>query len=267
MIHHIQRSYLIPLSLIVLVFAGCGSSHYESQFEATVQDLRNKTGFQDIADVTVTDLPGTEITIRLPKILVNEEAGAFDAESPDPGDNTKPLSAERLKPLGLELPGHVRTYEAFVKTEKSAEPLGVYCILASVPKKQITGEILRQEILAKFEARKDEKAHRNDPIEWEEVQIRTPEGSQETWWKLNAKMRDQRFHYYEWEKGPTEGTVKSLALPAYYDIYLHEGDRAHVLVAWRTPQEAAAAKNLPELFEASVGTVKFEKPAEDETEN
>lgn len=253
---------LTLVTAVVCCSSGCGGGHYESQFESTLIDLRNKTGFNDISDLRVADLPNTGMTIRLPKLHVEEGAGAFDAQSPDPRNTEKPLSPERLQPLGLELPGYLRTYETFVHVGGVAEPLGVYCILAAVPVKQTTGEALRQQILAKFAPQQDEREHRNAPVAWQEVQVRTPHGTPETWWQLTVKMRDQRFHFYEWEEGPELGTVKSLTWPAYYDIFLHEGEQENLIVAWRTTRKAAEELGLPEIFLAAVGTVEFQKPAE-----
>lgn len=265
MTQHVSSRWIALAGLLCLTalasLSGCGGGHYESQFEATVEELRNKTGFNEISDIRVVDLEGTEMTIRLPKMHVSNEAGAIDAESTDPRDTSQPLSAERLQPLGLELPGYLRTYETFIKIDGTAEPSAVYCILAAVPTRQMKGEALRQQILDEFEPQKDERAQRNQPVEWTETQIRTPAGTQETWWKLAVKLRDQRFHFYEWE-GAEQGQVKSLVLPAYYEIYLHEGEKENVIVAWRSTQEAAEARQLPEIFQAAVGTVEFEKPAE-----
>src|SRR5688572_19585622 len=93
---HVRACSAIMVLVSGLFAGGCGGSAYEAAFEESLEKYQLQTGFIDIADQRVTDLPKTDMTIRLPKIFLQKGSSGLDAQSPDPRNESQPLSRERV---------------------------------------------------------------------------------------------------------------------------------------------------------------------------
>jgi hypothetical protein len=264
----------ITLTVAAALLAGCGSSAYEAEFQASLTAQRHEAPFRELFKAYVA-FPDTHLKLRMPKLFSTEsgQSYALDQFTSDPLKLSRPLDAYRLQPDFLHLPGHVRTYERFVPSAinpRLSRQLPCYCYVAVTDTSAGSSENLQIEIrnkLVEAFGEFDEEPPAEDPARagvkqakkgtgyWEVLEVPTPDGSTLQARKIVA-YGDQTFQYYV-----QNDEIKELFRPGVYVLYFYTTGQQHVLIGWRAPPDVAESVKMDELAEATLGTILLEEAA------
>ena len=121
---------LALVSFGALVLAGCGTSAYEERVEKGMGALRTAQMYIGVSP-SFTEIPGTSVSLRLPKI-VDGNAKAYNDQSAEP-NGQGPVNPGRLNPTFLKIPGLRVTYEILGMDMKLNQGANIYLYLAALP--------------------------------------------------------------------------------------------------------------------------------------
>jgi hypothetical protein len=236
----VSRPVLVVIGLFVL--AGCGTKAYEDRVEKGMGALRVAQMYIDVSP-TFTEIPGTTVTLRLPK-FVDGNAKAYNDQSAEPNAQG-PVNPGRLNPPFLKIPGLRVTYEVAGFDSKMNQGANVYLYLAALPladavvEGKPVEEWIQTQLAAAFPG-----------AQWEEVKLPTQGGPQVDW-KLIAVKGNQAFF---------DGTLPdSKNLPGIFQLYSKEIDGNQVLIGWRYSENASPTPT--DVSRLSVGSAVGAAPA------
>ena len=166
--------------LLGLSLTGCGTSQYSAFcLNARVEQLRSAAAFSGLYGPT--QLTDTPVKIRVPTIF-----GKSYTEASDHKQDGGKISPDRVQPPFLPIPGFKICYEG-TANDPGGNSLPFYCYLGAVPGQAGDGEKLG----AKLQETLKQKFP-STPETWDEVDCRTPNGTNEHWRKIRV-VGDQSF--------------------------------------------------------------------------
>lgn len=216
--------------------SGCGRGAYESRLEGNLGYLRAAALFSDVHDAATT-LPGTPVTVRLPK-FVNNEAKAYAEQAGDGGD---PL---RVQPPFMKLPGLRVTYEIPNGDPATGQRVLDYCYLGAVP----AGEAaVGGKPLEAFVAESLTAAFPNSPTPpaWSDVSCPNPNGVARTWQMIGASG-GQTFPFPSGAPGEAPGAFR---------LYTAEIEGWRVIIGWRFHDGTFNERKVEDIAKVVAGTV------------
>jgi hypothetical protein len=229
------------LSLLALAAASgccyCGTFAYDMK----ANDAWNALDRGLHGGPTSVDAEQTGVSIQLPVLFDSKLTQTF---RPGPSAGPDQVLPERVQPPGMNLPG-LRFTCLMHYADSQNRPMPVSCYLAVLAKGGAERTKVKQQLLAAAKKTNPEAA-------WETV---TLEGSALPTERLSFTSTQpflQQFTHNASEAVEAEGRL---------DLYLVAGEHANVLVGWRGPVDVAKKVSLFEAAEASVATIKSEKPA------
>jgi hypothetical protein len=238
------------LGCLLLIVSGCGTAAYEAKLNRALTESTRLTPFAALHEQSTT-LPGTGISLRLPKIFDQAAAsyapGAISARDSTP-DAEKVVDPKRLHPSFIQIPGLITTYEAFVAPPNQAA-MPVYAYLGRLGKAE--SPTLTQDIAAQLKAKFPDKT-----AEWQEVSAPSPDlaadGSVKNvpWKKLSLTGINQDFD------GGSPGSPSFYERAAQFELWVHEGEADVVVIGWSAPEALSGFVNLGSLAPAVAGTLK-----------
>jgi hypothetical protein len=196
--------------------------------------LKQGSAFKDLAPAK--DLPGTQISVRLPPAFGQPLSKGTTVEGAAVEDT-------RLKPVGLEWPALKETYEAFIP-DASEGKMPYYLYVSVTDPGSTTLDKTSRTLYAMVGGKFD-----NGTGEWQDVRFNTPEGGSTAWKKLRA-TGDQEFLYVD--KGGKASTRK---MPGLLEVYLREQGGVILFLAWRMPQSIEPNVKLAELSKLVCGSL------------
>jgi hypothetical protein len=230
---HLLSPFAISISalcgvLVLSMLSGCGTGEYERRLEQRrVSKSRIEKRLRGLYQPQ--DVPGTQVSLRLPKILFQESPLVEGA--PVGG---KPVDIRRIKPQKLmTIPGLKLTYEAFVDYEGLKLPCYCYVGVLDIQSGQLVqdpGIKIRAELTGQ---RQPERV-----TNWQDVRLETPEGQENVWKKIRAETSQE---FFVVDKAG-QGQFKSM--PGVLEVYVYSESKYIITIAWRMPASIEKKVNL-----------------------
>ena len=231
---HAVRYGSVLIAIVFVTASGCcycGTFPYDLKSSETWDELER--GLH--SGPTSIDKDQTGVTIQLPVAFDSKTTQSF---RPGTAVNNVPVITERVQPPGFTLPGL-----RFV-CQTPIDGMPMTCYLAVVAKGNAEREKLKEQLL--------ESAKKINPAAtWEPV---TLEGSTLPTERLSLSGT-QKFLPVQ-----LDNANKMIDAEGRLDLYVVAGENANVLVGWRAPLNIAERLSLFKAAEASVASIKSEKP-------
>ena len=163
----------------------------------------------------------------------------------------------RIQPLGLELPGYLRTYESFIKIEdknRITVERPYYCYLA-IDKNQSTAAAQEKKLRDILKKKFPEGTGG-----WETVSVPTPDGKNMTWKRITGKG-DYLFFRYPQARETIKTTKKNYK--GTYLLYLYPGPGYHVMIGWHCGDKVVKKIDLEKIAQATAGTLRMDAILDD----
>jgi hypothetical protein len=234
-------STIAALLVALPAVTGCGSGSYNEKMDRRISELKREAPFTALS--APTEIPGTPVTLRVPKIL--SRFATLDTE--DPSSPTKKISPERVKPMMLKVPGVFCVYDGEAELpENKKAPMACQIAVLSKAEPQVAALPAMLDAGVKM-------AFPGKSLEWEMVNAETP-------WKMIRLEGDQLF-----DVTTNDGSAPQFTkLPAITEIWSHENDHYQVLLIFKIPQEAEDKYKLMELARLTAGTISVGAPPAEE---
>lgn len=210
-----SRGVWFICAALLLLQVGCGMGEYNRLMKRNLGAMRSESKFRNL--YAPTQLPGTPISIRVPRIY----SQSYQADSAH-NDDGPAINPDRLQPPFLRLPGFKLCYEGSVLS--GADKLPHYCYLAAVPSQPGDADKLANQLQAQLNETFPEAT-----VSWEPVDAPTPSGFSVHWRKLRLEG-EQPFLV------KTGDLLAPKTLPGIFELWIHDAGQYVVLVAWRTPK-------------------------------
>jgi hypothetical protein len=262
--HHSRLLCRLLLFLSMVQLAGCGSGTYNERFDARQEELERRSKDTKSYAKLLGELfgasvlkEGTKVKMKMPALAKSHRKRRFEIYQADNDhkDDEGTISPQRLQPPFLELPGFQSCWEAsdFLPTDESDDEVGeevpFYCYIAVLPAKSPAAEDAEEVVADEEDAEAEDEFDSNSPAnqlyeamqekfpdvidEWETISCPTPDGRVIDWFRLSVPSGEENpQHFFCLD---TDGNRVERQLPARFDLYLYEGKKFHVIVAWRVP--------------------------------
>jgi len=223
--HSICWKLGLPMGLVLLLAAGCGTGAYRERMEKRLAELRRGVPGQDELSeaVQISNLP---LELRLLKVFATELSPTAGAEHP----------ARRQPPFPL--PGQVRTWEAHL--EQGGLKIPYYVYLGLVERSQNPQERIRERIHQEWPDAK---------IEWKDF----PDAQQRSWKRCQVLLAD-----LDWV--PLDTTGKEAAVQKQtgrMDIFLLQEGNHWIILACLAPEALATPLRRDDLYRVWLANVKM----------
>ena len=229
--------------LFLLVLSGCGTGDYEQRLDQRHADkIKIEKKFSQL--YAPQDVPGTQVSVRLPKTIFTEPPLVEGALV-----GGKPVDIRRVKPDKLvTIPGLKLTYEGFV--ENDGVKLPCYCYVGATAAS--TGEI--GDSNGKIQAELAAQPPHDTLTNWERFQPETPDGHESQWVRLRFMNKKQEFFTVD-----KAGQGQFKTMPGVLEVYLHAEPGYAVVIAWRMPTSIEGKVKLAKWASLVAGCVSVKK--------
>jgi hypothetical protein len=227
------KRYIAMFALLLLgIFWGCGTGDYEQRLDKRIKDLKTGSKFNILSPSI--DVPGTQVSIRLPQDLKGPpmtEGANVDG---------KPVDPRRLKPNVIDVVDLKCTYEGFIQdNDKGKLHYYLYIAVSTDPTRKTYPNNLQSSLIAVI----------NDATPLTDISAQTPEGRAVDWKECRA-TGNQLFYYVM-----PNGEGKFIQLPGTIDIYCHDENGALVTLIWRWPTSIAQSIDFKSWADLAAGCV------------
>jgi len=259
-----MRSRFAAVFSGLMLVAGCGTSDYESKFEASLTALRNEVPFESLWQKPVSiPLPAAEkrliLKVRIPRLFNTKtgESYALDQNTPDPRNQEVAIYPDRLWPSFLHFGTHLRTYEVtlnFKNRTGKSERSSIRCFLSVMPRteevdshgilsKRITEKLkgaFNKNTVLTAQQTKSDRTLKSGVGEWIALSVPMPNGKTREIEKIEATGNIQLPHYMELGKPATQNkTTLATCL-----LYIVRSEEETIILSWLLPVDLAAQKNI-----------------------
>jgi hypothetical protein len=232
------------LLLTTSSIVGCGGGSYSDRMEKRIGELKREAPFVELTGPT--EIPGTSVKLRVPKIVPN----FLTLDTEDASSPTGKINPERVKLLMLKLPGKYCAYNGDVALSDGSKAT-ISCQIAVLEKSSPQVADLPKVLQTAVGGNLD--------LPWVPINVDTPGGDGTIAWKWFNLVADQSF-----EVTASDATVQLKKLPGLAKLWWHESDHYHVLLLFKIPKEAEDKVKLLELAAPTAGTVTVGPPPVEE---
>ncbi len=237
-----HRNPLFCLTLLLLLAAGCAGG-YDEDFKSASQHATEAKKFEQLGETRfpVGQLP---VSVRLPKQLPETYIRVSSSDPLSLQQRVEPLRAVPPYMSGFAQ-SHVATFEVFNPTEDGKVP--IYVAFWTPPATSRGKSILVQlkEALAKDFPGKN----------FEDLDVRTPDGTAIQWKRLSGTATTPYFHL------DPDGNHVHKPLKENLDLWVYTpadgANQAAVVIAWRVPElvQSLNLANFDELAQLVAGSL------------
>jgi hypothetical protein len=235
--------------LLLLFFAGCGTSDYEQRLDKRIKELKLGSKFNLLS--SSIDVPGTQVSIHIPqKNDSNKQAfenlltGGFESPPLQEGAaaDGKPIDPRRVKPNLVDITDLKLTFEGFIPdANKGKQPYYLYVAVSTSPNSvKYYSRNLQADLGSKI----------NDATPLTDYKAQTPEGRSIDWQECQA-TGNQLFYYVK-----PNGEGQFVQLPGTIDLLFHEENDALVTLIWRWPAGLEKTIDFKSWMDMTAGCVK-----------
>lgn len=269
--------------LLALAGGGCGTDAYEARMKDTIDDLKHDNKFIGVDKVFTAlvvppaagvAVPPESVVEIAPRIKLPERprkfAAAYKADSPNPDNAGERIPENRVfPPLPLpQIPGFQEEFEQLVSTTVGTRPWHLYVGVVRYPKGVPGGTAgyvasvidtlkadIAKEDAAEVAAGLTPFVNTTEPA-WRDVTfLAARRGATPYTWKVLEINRPQLFYV----QGNLPTKVPGICRLMVLDVPAKAPNADHqVVLMWRYPAQAAAAKEINDLITASMGTFEID---------
>lgn len=226
------------------IFFGCGTSEYEQRLDARITDLKSGSKFNTLS--SPIDVPGTQVSIRIPQGSKNAPEWVFNMVKQGTMVDGKEVSSRRIKPI-VEIPDLKVTYEGLLKDSKGGKyPFYLYVAVSTGASRVNFVRILQGALGEKF----------SNTTELQDFRAQTPEGQSIDWQQCRG-TGNQEFCYLQ----PATGQEQFQQMPGAVELFFHDEENTLVTLAWRTPTNIEESIGFKSLVNIVAGCVKIKSKA------
>ncbi|MGD0516760.1 MAG: hypothetical protein ABSA26_04425 [Thermoguttaceae bacterium] len=235
-------------ALLLLFFAGCGTSDYEQRLDKRIKELKTGSKFNLLS--SPIDVPGTQVSICVPqKNDSNKQAyenlltGGFEIPPLQEGAavDGKPIDSRRVKPNVIDINDLKLTFEGFIPdANKGKQPYYLYVAVSTGPNRVNYSRNLQAELGSKI----------NDATQLADYKAQTPEGRSLDWQECQA-TGNQQFYYFK-----SNGEGQPVQLSGIIEMFFHEENDTLVTLIWRWPVGLEKIIDFKSWMDMTAGCVK-----------
>jgi hypothetical protein len=205
---HVKAYVLLMLGLLL----GCGTSEYERRKDERIASLKTGSKFNILTPAL--DIPGTSLSIRIPKEF--NTTPLTDGAMLD----GKPVDGRRVKPAVIDIPDLKATFEGFIEdANKGKQPYYLYVAVSKGTIRTNLPRLMQADLASKF----------NNTSQLSLLQAPTPEGRSIDW--QQCRGTGNQLFYYVLPSGEGQFTT----MPGAVELMFHEENDALIILVWRMP--------------------------------
>ena len=232
-------AYFSLFSFFSIILSGCGQADYEASMKSQYQALERGSGFLEALFKDPNDVLGGAASLQLPT-YINEEAKVLRV-----GQRTRNgslMSAARIQPPGMDIPGFDFTYELFLKMEGVANMQPMYWHFGSAP-----ADTKLKTIENKLRAGAAKAVPKSKPG-FVDASVSTPDGGTLRYRKMTVRGT-QSFSADPDTNDDFENK------PGELRVYIHTAGDRHVIIAMRGTDEVIQQLDAMNKAEFALGTL------------
>jgi hypothetical protein len=230
----IKKSAAAGAILFLFFCGGCGTGEYEQRLDKRINELKTSSKFNILSPPM--DVPGTQVSIRVPEVFKNTpltEGAMVDGKAVD---------SRRVKPNLIDIPDLKLTFEGFIEdANKGKQPYYLYVAVSSGPTIATLPRTTRDSL--------SEKLNNTSELT-DDYRAQKPEGG-EVSWKQCRSTGNQEFYYV---LPNTEGQF--IQMPGSLELLFHDENNTLVTLAWRMPAGIEQSEDFKSWINLVAGSVK-----------